>query len=60
MGGVDGSLKDGLTVYKSKYNTLVREHIGEFDLPVNKVLYGVSQMAYKVRKRALNKRQENE
>ncbi|MGN1343428.1 MAG: peptidoglycan bridge formation glycyltransferase FemA/FemB family protein [Traorella sp.] len=51
MGGVEGSLEDGLTVYKSKYNTLVREYIGEFDLPVNRFLYKLSRMAYTMRKK---------
>ena len=51
MGGVEGSLKDGLTVYKSKYNTLVREHIGEFDFPVNSLLYKLSRLAYTMRKK---------
>lgn len=51
MGGVEGSLKDGLTIYKSKYNTLVREHIGEFDLPVNALLYKLSRIAYTIRKK---------
>ena len=51
MGGVEGSLNDGLTIYKSKYNTLVREHIGEFDLPVNNMLYKLSRLAYTIRKK---------
>ncbi len=51
MGGVEGSLKDGLTIYKSKYNTLVREHIGEFDFPVNSFLYKLSRLAYTMRKK---------
>ena len=53
MGGVEGSLKDGLTIYKSKYNTLVREHIGEFDFPVNSFLYKLSRLAYTLRKKGI-------
>jgi len=39
LGGVDGSLEDHLSVFKSKFNPLVIEFIGEYDLPVNKILY---------------------
>lgn len=55
MGGVEGSLDDGLTKFKDNFNPLINELIGEFDLPVNKILYKVSQFAYKLRKRKLNK-----
>lgn len=51
MGGVENSLKDGLTMYKAKYNTEVTEYIGEFDLPVNRLLYRLSRMAYQIRKK---------
>lgn len=51
MGGVEGSLKDGLTGYKSKFNALVSEYIGEFDLPVNTILYKLSRFAYMLRKK---------
>lgn len=51
MGGVEGNLKDGLTGYKSKFNALVCEFIGEFDLPVNTILYKLSRLAYTLRKR---------
>lgn len=50
MGGVEGSLDDGLTKFKSNFNPMIDEYIGEFDLPVNKLLYKSSQMAYKIRK----------
>lgn len=60
MGGVEGDLSDGLTKFKSNFDPYINEFIGEFDLPVNSVLYGMSQMAYKLRKKTLNKRQENE
>lgn len=39
LGGVDGSLNDHLSTFKSKFNPLVLEFIGEYDLPVNKTLY---------------------
>ena len=50
MGGVEGSLEDGLSMYKSAYNPVVNEFIGEFDLPVNGILYRLSEWAYKLRK----------
>lgn len=60
MGGVEGDLSDGLTKFKSNFDPYINEFIGEFDLPVNGVFYGMSQMAYKLRKKTLNKRQEKE
>lgn len=39
MGGVEGSLDDGLSIYKSAYNPYVIEYIGEFDLVLNKAMY---------------------
>ena len=50
MGGVEGDLCDGLTKFKSNFNPMINEFIGEFDIPVNKLLYGLSEWAYKVRK----------
>lgn len=51
MGGVDGSLDDGLTKFKDNFNPLINEYIGEFDLPVNTFLYKASQLAYQIRKK---------
>lgn len=39
MGGVEGTLDDGLTKFKDNFNPLINEFIGEFDIPVNKLLY---------------------
>lgn len=50
MGGVEGSLDDGLTKFKDNFNPTINEFIGEFDLPVNKILYNLSQKAYKMLK----------
>ena len=50
MGGIEGDLKGGLAKYKSNFNPMINEFIGEFDLPVNKLLYNLSQLAYKFRK----------
>ena len=51
MGGVEGTLKDGLSVYKSNFNPMVNEFIGEFDLPVNKMLFKLSEKAYEMKKK---------
>ncbi|MFV0381152.1 MAG: peptidoglycan bridge formation glycyltransferase FemA/FemB family protein [Breznakia sp.] len=51
MGGVEGDLTDGLTTFKSNFNPMINEFIGEFDIPVNKFLYRMSKMAYQIRKR---------
>ena len=51
MGGVEGTLKGGLVDFKSVFRPTINEFIGEFDLPVNKMLYSLSEMAYKLRKR---------
>lgn len=34
MGGVEGSLDDGLTKFKDNFNPTINEMIGEFDIPV--------------------------
>ncbi len=41
LGGVDGSLQDHLSTFKSKFNPLVLEFIGEYDLPINKFIYNI-------------------
>lgn len=51
MGGVEGDLQDGLTKFKSNFNPYINEFIGEFDLPVNRLLYNASEIAYKIRKK---------
>ena len=56
MGGVEGDLKDGLTKFKSNFNPYINEFIGEFDLPVNSLLYKASELAYTLRKRKSNKK----
>lgn len=50
MGGVEGTLDDGLTGYKSKYNAMIREYIGEYDLPVMKLLFAGYLFLKKIRK----------
>lgn len=39
LGGIDGSFKDHLSNTKEKYNPIVLEYIGEFDLSINKFWY---------------------
>ena len=49
MGGIEGNLDGGLTDFKSHFNPLVREYIGEFTLPVN-FLYHLANYFYNFRK----------
>lgn len=41
LGGVEGTLDDGLYSFKSKFNPILAEYIGEFDLVVNKFKYNI-------------------
>lgn len=47
MGGVEGSLDDGLTKFKDNFNPMINEFIGEFDIPVNKLVYPFFNFVYK-------------
>lgn len=38
-------------MFKGNFNPTINELIGEFDLPVNKMLYNLSQIAYKLLKK---------
>lgn len=51
LGGIEGTLDDGLTKFKSNFDPMIDEFIGEFDIPVNKLLYKLSKLAYQIRKR---------
>lgn len=55
MGGVDGSLKDGLTTFKSNFNPVINEFIGEFDIPVNRLFYSLAIFAMNTRKKIMNR-----
>lgn len=55
MGGVEGDLQDGLTKFKSNFNPYINEFIGEFDVPVNSILYTLSSWAMKMRKKIMNR-----
>lgn len=41
LGGVEGTLDDGLYAFKSKFNPMLVEYIGEFDLVINKFKYNI-------------------
>lgn len=43
MGGVEGSLDDGLTKFKDNFNPTINEFIGEFDIPVYPIMYRLTQ-----------------
>ena len=55
MGGIEGDLKGGLVDFKEIFYPRINEFIGEFDLPVNRFLYGISIKVYKKRQDRLNK-----
>ena len=48
LGGIDGSLKDPLSIFKSKYNGIVFEYAGEYDLIINKKLYYGYKLGYPI------------
>ena len=56
LGGVDGSLEDHLSVFKSKFNPNVLELVGEFDLVVNKFWFNMFNFLLKIRKYIMSKR----
>lgn len=51
MGGVEGDLEDGLMAYKKHYDPQVVAFLGEFDYPVNKLLYKAYRFALTILKR---------
>lgn len=50
MGGIEGSLDDGLTKFKANFNPTIEEFIGEFNIPVSLLYYPVN-LLYKARKK---------
>lgn len=54
MGGVEGSLDDGLTKFKANFNPTIEEFIGEFNIPINPLYYPANAL-YKLRKTLRNK-----
>lgn len=55
MGGIENQLNGGLFSYKSKFNPLIEEYLGEFTVPVNRFLYKLTTTAYTIRKKLRSK-----
>ena len=54
MGGIENSLDGGLYHFKSKFNPIIEEFVGEFNLPTSR-LYPLVNTAYKIRKKLRSK-----
>ena len=54
MGGIENDLDGGLYHFKSKFNPMIEEFVGEFNLPTS-LLYPLVNKAYQVRKKLRNK-----
>ena len=54
MGGVENHLDGGLYHFKSKFNPIIEEFVGEFNLPTS-MLYPLVNKAYQLRKKLRNK-----
>lgn len=50
LGGVDGSLEDHLSTFKSKFNPNVLELVGEYDLVISKFWYSMFNLGMNARK----------
>lgn len=50
MGGISGFIDDGLQEFKHSFSPYVHEYLGEFDLPVSKLLYRPSRWLFDKRK----------
>ena len=49
--GIHGDLQDSLSEFKLKFNPHIVEYAGEFDLPCNRLVYGVMDRLFPVAKR---------
>ncbi|MDD3392035.1 MAG: peptidoglycan bridge formation glycyltransferase FemA/FemB family protein [Bacilli bacterium] len=47
LGGVSGYLNDHLTEFKAKFNPILFEYAGEYELIINKPIYFISKIGYK-------------
>ena len=56
LGGVDGSLEDHLSTFKSKFNPNVLELVGEYDLIISKFWYKLFNLLMNIRKFIMSKR----
>ena len=54
MGGIENDLDGGLYHFKSKFNPMIEEFVGEFNLPTS-LLYPLVNKAYQLRKKLRNK-----
>lgn len=54
MGGIENQLDGGLYNFKSKFNPMIEEFVGEFDLPTS-FLYPLFHLAYTIRKKSRSK-----
>lgn len=50
MGGLGANLDDGLVKFKSNFNPTINEFVGEFDLPINKLVFKLSKYVYRLKK----------
>lgn len=56
LGGVDGSLEDHLSTFKSKFNPVVLELVGEYDLVISKFYNSLFKMGMNIIKYVRSKR----
>lgn len=56
MGGIENQMAGGLFTFKSKFDPTIEEFIGEFNLPVNALLYRLANLAYTLRKKLRSKK----
>lgn len=54
FGGVEGTLDDGLTMFKSSFNPLIHVFIGEFNLLPIPILSKITQLLYPLLKKYMN------
>ena len=55
LGGVDGSFEDHLSKFKIKFVPHIFEYVGEFDMPVDKVMYLGFEKLLPMAKKAIKK-----
>lgn len=55
LGGISGTYQDHLSEFKSKFNPIVFEYLGEYDLVLKKVPYCLVNTALKIRKKIRKK-----
>ncbi len=58
LGGIDGNLNDHLAIYKSRFNSIVMEFAGEYDLPIKSHLYYPIELCLPVLKKIYHKIQK--